>query len=87
VDLLPQWPGSYSAMGVLYFETGQIEKARETLDAFTRSGPQGALDAERIEQVLSAANSQQSAGNPGQLAPQARQEFLQFALTLADQSP
>ncbi|HEV2380581.1 MAG TPA: tetratricopeptide repeat protein [Terriglobia bacterium] len=87
VDLLPQWPGSYSALGVLYFETGQIEKARETLDEFTRSGPQGALDSKRIEQVLSAANSQQTAGNAGQLAPQARQQFLQFALTLADQSP
>ena len=86
VDLMPQWPGSYSALGVLYFETGQIDKARETLDKFTKGGPQGVLDAKRIEQVLSAANSQQARAS-GQLPPQARQQFLQFALTLADQSP
>jgi len=87
VDSLPQWPGSYSALGVLYYETGQIDKARETLKEFTENGPQGSLDARRIEQVLSAANSQQPASSSREMGPQARQQFLQFALTLADQSP
>ena len=90
MELLPQWPGSYSALGVLYYETGQIDKARATLEQFTQNGPKGALDAKRIEQVLSAASSQRTAdagGASGQLAPQARQQFLQFALTLADQYP
>jgi len=87
VDLLPQWPSSYSALGVLYYETGRLDKARETLRQFTENGPQGALDAKRIEQVLSAANSPPAGGSIGQLPPQARQQFLQFALTLADQSP
>ena len=87
VDLLPQWPGGYSALGVLYYETGQIDKARETLKQFTQNGPHGALDAQRIEQVLSAAPSQSSAASGRELAPQARQQFLQFALILADQSP
>jgi tetratricopeptide (TPR) repeat protein len=87
VDLLPQWPGGYSALGVLYYQTGQIDKARETLKQFTQNGPRGALDAERIEQVLSAASPQKSSDSAHELAPQARQQFLQFALILADQSP
>ena len=87
LDMLPQWPGSYSALGVLYYETGQIDKARETLHEFAQNGPRGALDANRIEQVLSAAPPQPSGGSARELAPQARQQFLQFALMLADQSP
>jgi len=87
MELLPQWPGSYSALGVLYYETGQIDKAKDILEQFTQNGPRGALDAKRIEQALAAAPSQQSAGATGQLAPQARQQFLQFALALAEQSP
>lgn len=88
VDLLPQWAGGYSALGVLYYETGQIDKARATLEQFTQNGPRGALDAKRIEQALSAAPSRSSpSGSVGELAPQARQQFLQFALILADQSP
>jgi tetratricopeptide (TPR) repeat protein len=87
MDLLPQWPGGYSALGVLYYLTGQIEKARETLDQFTQNGPVSALDAKQIEKVLSAANSQQSSGGVRQLPPLAREQFLQFALTLADRSP
>lgn len=87
LDLQPQWPGSYSALGVLYYETGQIEKARDVLEQFTQNGPRGALDPERIEQALSAAPSQHPVSTAGQLSPQARQQFLQFALTLADQTP
>jgi tetratricopeptide (TPR) repeat protein len=87
MELLPQWPGSYAALGVLYYETGQIDEARQTLDQFTQNGPRGALDAKRIEQALAAASSRQSPGATGQLAPEARQQFLQFALALAEQSP
>jgi tetratricopeptide (TPR) repeat protein len=88
VDLLPGWPGSYSALGVLYYQTGQIDKARETLERFTQGGPRGALDVHRIEQALSAAASESSSsGRVHELTPQARQQFLQIALALADQSP
>jgi len=88
VDLLPGWPGSYSALGVLYYQSGQIDKARETLERFTQGGPHGALDVQRIEQALSAAAAQNRAGGKVQeLAPQARQQFLQIALAFADQSP
>jgi len=33
VDLLPEWAGSYSMLGVFYFQTGQIDKAKEVLGA------------------------------------------------------
>jgi len=88
VDLLPGWPGSYSALGVLYYQSGQIDKSRETLERFKQGGPRGALDVQRIEQVLSAAAAQnRDNGTVRELAPQARQQFLQIALALADQSP
>jgi tetratricopeptide (TPR) repeat protein len=87
VDLLPGWPGSYSALGVLYYQSGQIDKARETLERFTQGGPRGALDVQRIEQALSAAAQNRDTGRVHELTPQARQQFLQVALALADQSP
>ena len=88
VDLLPGWLGSHSALGVFYYQTGQIGKARETLERFKQAGPRGGINVQRIEQTLSAAASQ----NPGReavhpLTPQARQQFLQIALALADQVP
>jgi tetratricopeptide (TPR) repeat protein len=85
VDLLPGWPGGYSALGVLYYQTGQIDKARETLERFKQGGPRGALDVQRIEQTLSAATQENpGSGTAHQLTPQARQQFLQVALVLAD---
>ncbi len=87
VDLLPEWPGSYSALGVLYFETGRIDKARQTLKQFTEKGARGALDAERIEQVLSSAAAKNAqAEEVHGLSLAARQQFLQIALSLADQT-
>ncbi len=87
VGLLPQWPATYSALGVLYYETGQIQKAKEILQAFMENGPRGALNVERIEQVLAAASQSQSQPvNPPRLSPQARQQFLTVALALADET-
>lgn len=86
VDLLPEWPASYSALGVLYYETGRMDKVRQTLKEFMKNGPPGALDVRRIEQALSAAPSgNPAAGKVPVLPPQARQQFLQIALALADQ--
>ena len=52
MDLLPEWPGSYSTLGVFYYQTGQIDKAREVLDRFKGSSG-GGLDVNRIEEALS----------------------------------
>ncbi len=84
VDMLPEWPGSYSTLGVFYFETGQISKAKEVLDRFRNSNA-GGLDIGRIEQVLEQAPQSASAANEP-LAPADRQRLLQLALTLADRT-
>ena len=82
VDLLPEWAGSYSTLGVFYYQTGQIEKAREVLNRFKGSNAAG-LDVGRIEEVLSRAPEKPvSAAAP--MSTEARQQLLQLALTLAD---
>ena len=86
VELLPEWPAAYSALGVLYYETGQMDKVRETLNDFIKNGPRGALNVSRIEQALAAAPARSSTQTaPTVLPPQARQQFLQTALALAEQ--
>jgi len=81
VDLLPEWPGSYSVLGVLYYQTGQYSKAREVLARFKGSHSAG-LDTNRIEQAL--ANAPADAAQP--LSAAGRQQFLQIALSLADRT-
>ena len=84
VDLLPEWAGSYSTLGVFYYQTGQMEKAREVLDRFKGSNA-GGLDVNRIEETLSRAPANPSvAGEPIPMA--ARQQLLQLALLIADRS-
>ncbi len=84
VDLLPEWAGSYSTLGVFYYQTGQIEKAREVLNRFKGSNVRG-LDVERIEQVLSRSPATGSSAN-GPLPLEARQQLLQLALVIADRT-
>lgn len=84
VDLLPEWAGSYSTLGVFYYQTGQIEKAREVLNRFKGSNA-GGLDVQRIEQVLSQTPGKAAAPNEP-LTAEARQQLLQFALIIADRT-
>ncbi len=84
VDLLPEWAGSYSTLGVFYYQTGQIERAREVLERFKGSSA-GGLDVQRIEQVL--AQSPATTVSPNQpLSAEARQQLLQMALVIADRT-
>jgi tetratricopeptide (TPR) repeat protein len=85
VDLLPEWPGSYSVLGVFYFQTGQIAKAKEVLDRFKNSSASGSLDVNRIEQFLAQAPETKSAGNEP-MAMESRKQLLQLALSLADKT-
>jgi tetratricopeptide (TPR) repeat protein len=85
VDLLPEWPGSYSTLGVFYYQTGQIAKAREALNRFKGSSAAGSLDVSRIEEALSRAPESAAAG-PVPMSMMARQQFLQLALSLADRT-
>jgi tetratricopeptide (TPR) repeat protein len=85
VELLPEWAGSYSTLGVFYYETGQIEKAREVLNRFKGSNAAGGLDINRIEEALAHAPAQTaSAREPMPMV--ARQQLLQLALSLAERT-
>jgi tetratricopeptide (TPR) repeat protein len=84
VELMPEWSGSYSTLGVFYYQIGQVEKAREVLNRFKGSNA-GGLDVGRIEQVLSKAPATTPA--TGQSIPMvARQQVLQLALMIADRT-
>jgi len=85
VELLPEWPGSYSVLGVFYYQTGQIAKAREVLDRFKSRSATGGMDLNRIEQALEQAPTASLSGNePMTMA--SRQQLLQLALSLADRT-
>ena len=85
VDMLPEWPGSYSTLGVFYFQTGQIDKAKEVLNRFKNSNAKGGLDVNRIEQTLAQAPATAPSGDqPMSMAN--REQFLQIALSLADRT-
>jgi tetratricopeptide (TPR) repeat protein len=83
VELLPEWAGSYSTLGVFYYETGQIDKAREVLDRFKGSNA-GGLDVSRIEEAL--ANAPATATTGGPMPTEARQQLIQLALSIADRT-
>jgi tetratricopeptide (TPR) repeat protein len=83
VNLLPEWVGSYSTLGVFYYQTGQIDKAKEVLDRFKGNSASGVLDVNRIEEALEKAPPMPRVVNePMPIA--SRQQFLQFALSMAD---
>ena len=85
VDLLPEWPGSYSTLGVFYYQTGEIAKAREVLNRFKGSTAAGGFDLARIEEALSRAPEVPS--NIREPMPMAaRLQLLQLALSLADRT-
>jgi tetratricopeptide (TPR) repeat protein len=84
-DLMPDWQSSYSVLGIFYYETGQIDAARETLNQYQRLFPHGALDVARIQQALQQAESPNAKiENPKSLPPEARLRFLQVAFALAE---
>jgi len=84
VDLLPEWPGSYSTLGVFYYQTGQIDKAKEVLNRF-KGNNAGGLDVNRIEEALEKAPPMPRIVNEP-MSPASRQQLLQFALSMADRT-
>jgi tetratricopeptide (TPR) repeat protein len=84
VDLMPEWAGSYSTLGVFYYQTGQIEKAKEVLDRFKGSNA-GGLDVGRIEEALEKAPSMPLVVNEP-MPSASKQQLLQFALSIADRT-
>ena len=85
VDVMPEWPGSYSTLGVFYFETGQIGKAKEVLSRFKNSGIRGGLDIGRIAQVLDQSPEINVSANQA-ISQANKEQLLQFALSLSDRT-
>lgn len=85
VDMLPEWPGSYSLLGVLYYQTGQIDKAKEMLDLFKNSNASGSLNIDRIEEALAKAPAIAPAPKEP-LTTANKSMLLQMALSLADRT-
>ncbi len=85
IELLPEWSGGYATLGVFYFETGQIDKARDVLNRFKNSSVSGSLDMNRIEEVLDRAPATPARANePMSMAN--RMQLLQLAYSLADRT-
>jgi len=85
VELLPEWPGGYSILGVFYFQIGEVNKAKQVLNRFRESSVGPTLDIGRIEQVLARASDSRTE-RPAALSAENRQQLLQFALSLADRT-
>lgn len=85
VDLLPEWVGSYSMLGIFYYQTGKIAEAREVLARFRNSSAAGGLDVSRIEQTLDAPQQTVAAVN-APLPMAKRRQLLQMALVLVDRT-
>ena len=85
VDLLPEWSGSYCTLGVFYYETGQIDKAREVLKRFEGSNAGGGLDVHRIQEALERAPAMEVIVNQP-MPSEARQQLLEFAVTIVDRT-
>jgi len=85
VNLLPEWAGGYSTLGVFYFEIGQIDKAKEVLNRFKGSSASASLDINRIEQVFEQPSSTEHSGD-GALTAANKEQLLQLALSLADRT-
>lgn len=84
VDLLPEWPGGYSTLGVFYYQSGQLEKAREVLNRFKNSSGNSLLDTSRIEAILD--QSPTVPASTTSMSSSARAQFLQLAISLADRT-
>ncbi len=85
VDLLPEWVGSYSTLGVFYYQTGQLDKAREVLDRFKGNSAGGVLDVDKIQEALEKAPPMPRVVNEP-MPTASRQQLLQFALSMADRT-
>jgi len=85
LELLPDWPSAYSALAVLYLNTGQVAKARGVFQKYQETFPHGPLDTNVIEKQLAAAEEKPQAAQT--ITPQMRSQFLLLAFALADRTP
>jgi tetratricopeptide (TPR) repeat protein len=85
IELAPSRESIFTALGIFYYEAGRIGEAREVLERYSQIFPHGSIDVERIRQTLDAAPVSGNSGKTVGFSPDARREFYQLALTLAEQ--
>ena len=83
LDLLPDWPSAYSALAVLYLDTGQVAKARAVFQRYQEIFPRGPFDTKVIEKELAAAEETPQALRT--ITRQMQSQFLLLAFALANQ--
>lgn len=84
-ELMPSRETVLASLGIFYYEGGRITEARQVLQHCMEMFPNGTIDLTKVSAVLdAAAESAKSAPRP-ELSPEARHEFYQLALTMADQ--
>jgi Flp pilus assembly protein TadD len=87
VDLAPARESTLTALGIFYYEVGRIEEAREVLRRYTEVFPHGSIDVDKIRQTLdSAPVSKNTSRKSSELSANARREFYQLALMLAEEN-
>jgi tetratricopeptide (TPR) repeat protein len=84
IDLLPEWQTGYSSLGVFYYQTGQIDRAREILDRYSTLFPHGVLDVDRIRQVLASKTEYSASTVPRKLSPQERRQVVQILTAMLE---
>jgi tetratricopeptide (TPR) repeat protein len=84
--LMPSREGPYLTLGMFYFEAGRVDEARQVFQQYTSAFPHPSMDVTRIRQTLDSAQEQTSSARQGplQLSSEARNQFCQLALSLAD---
>jgi tetratricopeptide (TPR) repeat protein len=85
IDLMPEWSGGYSTLGVFYFQMGEIDKARAVLNRFKESNANATLDINGIEQMLDQAAERPSTSTET-LTAENKEQLLQLAISLADRT-
>src|SRR5205807_2492176 len=85
-ELMPARETPLASLGIFYYEAGRIGDAREVLQRCQEMFPHGTLDVEKISATLDAAApaSKRSSQSSSELSADARREFYELALAMAN---
>jgi tetratricopeptide (TPR) repeat protein len=84
-ELSPSREAVAASLGVFYYEVGRFADAREVLRRCGEMFPQGALDFQKINEVLDAASGSGAPRPSDNIPPDARKEFYELAVMMRDQ--
>ena len=87
VDLSPSREGILMTLGIFYYEAGQIENAKQVLNRYTETFPEGSMNADKMRATLDAAAMEKKSSNKlAGLSADARREFYELATNLATET-